>query len=143
MQQSQRFVLWALVAALPPHCDQDGTHYQAFGTVVNDSSASRLHQGELCRFHHPGGLTLSIVGPRPHRSHITLDIPRERYTRPVGSLHTCSNWSRVGEERGTVKARQGTRDEPGQPDRLRSPSGCRVQCDAACRPPVALPWADH
>ena len=85
MQQSQRFVLWALVAALPPHCDQDGTHYQAFGTVVNDSSASRLHQGELCRFHHPGGLNPEYRRPSaPPATHHARHTPREIY--PAGGL---------------------------------------------------------
>ena len=35
-----------------------------------------------------------------------------------------------------------TRDERGRSGHLRSPSGCRVQCDAAYRPAVALPGAD-
>ena len=44
--------------------------------------------------------------------------------------------------RRAVKAREGTRDERGRPGHLYSPSGCSVQCDAACRPAVALTWAD-
>ena len=47
---------------------------------------------------------MSIVGPRAHRSQITLDNPRERYARPVvpqSRTRSRGNMSKVVSERGT------------------------------------------
>jgi hypothetical protein len=79
---------------------------------------SRYTEVNLCSFHHPGSLTFSIVGPRPCRSHITLDNPRERYDRPVGlnssPVPAGAEWDELGALRRAARSRQsaGT-TEPG------------------------------
>jgi hypothetical protein len=53
----------------------------------------------LCFFHHPASLTLSIVSPRPRRSHITLTTP-ERYDRPAGP--SAAPWDAPGPKSRTA-----------------------------------------
>ena len=72
--------------------------------LLHGRTASGLRRSELFRFHQPGGFSLSIVGPRAHRSQITLDNPRDRYARPVvpqSPTRSRGNMSKVVSERGT------------------------------------------
>jgi hypothetical protein len=50
-------------------------------------------------------LDLQYRHPRPCRSHITLDNPRERYDRPVGLYSSPVLAGAEWDELGTVKAR--------------------------------------
>jgi hypothetical protein len=55
------------------------------GMASRRGDGESVTSGVIVWIHQCGSFSVGIVGPRPRRLHVTLDNPRERSARPVGS----------------------------------------------------------